>query len=279
MKLRPDFAAYVHSIRSREFYMIFGACPPDLFEQALELGAGRAIQSKLLTTCTRHVISTDFKPNILNHPPCAGIEYRVCDAEQVAQVFPRHAFDVVFSSNLLEHLPHLDQALRGIHDILKDDGITIHVMPSPFFKILEFLGYYPGLIVYLLEGITKKGGFTKLRKRIRGKPEPTALCLGENNLKVDRPQRSLVRKLIWPAPHGVSKRHRDEFYAFSVQRWKQEFVKHGFTVVKVKKGPVASGRGFGMNRVRTLLERMGLTSEYMYIAVKTGQQSPYTKYF
>lgn len=280
MKLRPDFAAYMYDLRHRQFCIIFDACPVDLFDQVLELGAGwRGIHGKLLATRALKVVSTDYKPNILEHPQSPRIEYRVCDAEQVAHVFPRQEFDLVFSSNLLEHLPDYDRALQGIRDVLKDDGITIHAMPSPFFKVVDFLCYYPGQIVYFLEGITKKGGFTKLRKRVRGKTQTTAPGRGENNLKLARPRRSFVRKLLWPAPHGISKRHRDELYAFSARRWKQEFTKNGFTVVKVTKGPVASGHGWGLNRVRRLLERLGLTSEYIYIAVKTGQQSPYTKYF
>ena len=135
MKLRPDFAVYISDLRHQEFAMIFGACPADLFDRALELGAGwRAIHSTLLATRARHVLSTDFKDAILEHTPSERIAYRVCDAEHVGDVFAPQSFDLIFSSNLLEHLPDLQGTLRGIHDVLTDDGITIHVMPSRFFQ-------------------------------------------------------------------------------------------------------------------------------------------------
>ncbi len=280
MKLRPDFAVYISDLRHQEFAMIFGACPADLFDRALELGAGwRAIHSTLLATRARHVLSTDFKDAILEHTPSERIAYRVCDAEHVGDVFAPQSFDLIFSSNLLEHLPDLQGTLRGIHDVLTDDGITIHVMPSRFFKVLDMLGYLPRQVAYVVEGVTKPGGLGKLRKRLRGTAASTGPSSGENNLKLTPRRRSLVQKLVWPLPHGISATHRDEWAAFGVQRWKQAFAQNGFTVVAVRKGPVSSGHGFGLTRIRAVLERLGFTSEYAYIAVKSGHDSPYAAYF
>ena len=41
----------------------------------------------------------------------------------------------------------------------------------------------------------------------------------------------------------------------------------GFQVVKVVKGPVASGYGFGFDGLRSFLEKLGFCSEYMFVTV------------
>jgi len=44
--------------------------------------------------------------------------------------FPENTFDVVFSSNTLEHIPHVRAFQDEIRRVLKPDGVAIHVLPS-----------------------------------------------------------------------------------------------------------------------------------------------------
>jgi hypothetical protein len=82
-----------------------------------------------------------------------------------------------------------------------------------------------------------------------------------------------------PEPHGVSESNIDEFYAFSKHRWRKEFEKANLELVKILKGPVASGWGFGLDPIGNFLERIGVTSEYIYVAIKRENNSPYKQYF
>jgi len=82
-----------------------------------------------------------------------------------------------------------------------------------------------------------------------------------------------------PEPHGVSRSHVEEFSAFSRRRWKAEFERANFEIIAILKGPVASGYGFGFEGLRRFLERLGVTSEYIYVARKRGAASPYARYF
>src|SRR5215467_4815652 len=130
-----DWDTYLHTIRATEIDRIFGRCPYKLFASGLELGAGDGYQSVLLTSYAKRLIVTDWDAARLLTRRTAEIDVQTCDAETIEKAFAPATFDFVFSSNLLEHLPVPAAALRGIHTILKDDGVTIHVMPNPFWKL------------------------------------------------------------------------------------------------------------------------------------------------
>jgi hypothetical protein len=82
-----------------------------------------------------------------------------------------------------------------------------------------------------------------------------------------------------PEPHGVSDGHLQELLAFRRSRWTAEFARAGLRVLSIQKGPVASGYGFGFDRLRAFLEGMGLASEYIYIATKSDAVSRRAIYF
>jgi len=263
-----DWKTYLHAIRKRETEVIFSGCPPHAFPAALELGAGDGYQSTLLQVYVDRLVATDWDVTLLLNSRSDRVDVRPCDAEAAADAFPPAEFDLVFSSNVLEHLPNPGLALRSIHRVLRDDGITVHVMPSPFWKLCNLSLFFPFLIA--------RG----LRRLARG----TAFKSGEvghvlpNNPKMPSTGRSWARRL-WPPPHGAYRGHLQEFWAYRKARWVQEFQRAGFRVVRTMKGPVCSGYGLGWDLLRRMLERAGLTGEYVYVATKEGGRSPYEKYF
>lgn len=272
MKIKTDWPNYLHSLRRREIEMIFGACPPKIFARGLELGAGDGFQSQLLSHFVTSLVVTDYAEGILAQPDGPGLTHRVCDAEQVGEVFEAGEFDLVFSSNMLEHLPDPQQALAGMHRVLADQGIAIHVVPSPFWKLTQMAGFYPNLVITRLE---------RYSERMRGDPlRSTAAVEGwDNNPKIDGRRYSRLRRLLWPVPHGISASNWREIFAFRAGAWRGQFAAAGFEVVAMLRGPVVSGYGFGLERLRSLLERAGLASETVYVTVKTGQASPFLPCF
>lgn len=284
MKIRTEWFTYLHNVRKRELTLIFARCPRKLFQDGLELGAGDGFQSVLLARYVSRLISTDYNPGILTRQNSESIEYQVCDAEEVDTVFGEGQFDLVFSSNLLEHLPDTQRTLRGVHAVLKDDGITIHVMPSPFWKLCHLVLHPINRLIGSFERMTEREPLArKVGKAKRNEPaHPAALSPGaayDNNPKIERAERALLSSLILPRPHGASRTNLEEFFAFRRSRWLQEFERANLQVVGVLKGPVSSGYGFGLDSLRNVLERFGLASEYVYIAVKRGTTSPYKHYF
>ena len=267
-----DTVATMHEHRRREVAMIFGRCPDHVFNRALELGAGDGFQTQLTHRVAENYVSTDLSLDRLWANRISGVSYCACDAEEVGSVFAPQSFDLVFSSNLLEHLPEVGAALEGIHRILRDDGITVHAMPNRFWKASQLLFFYPHIAFR---------GFEKLLERIHvGLPTSSgnARHLPPNNLKSVRKPRGRWARLF-PAPHGVSSTHRAEFHAFARAGWEQRLRNHGFRLISTIASPFSSGYRFGFDVPRAIVERAGIGSEYIYVAVKEGCTSPYEEFF
>jgi len=54
----------------------------------------------------------------------------VIDSLAALDSVPAASFDVVFSNNVLEHLPSIGAALASCARLLGDDGIALHVLPN-----------------------------------------------------------------------------------------------------------------------------------------------------
>ena len=263
MKIRADWTQYLHNCKKREMDIIFSKCPEKLFQSTLELGAGDGFQSTLLIKYALKLVSTELNPAVLKKENDESIEYRMCDAEEIDKAFDKGQFDMVFSSNLLEHVYNPGRVLGGIYSVLKDGGITIHVIPNPFWKFCVLLLHIPYICVETLEKMKQKGPDGKgMKDRIKA-----------------RDKWKLIHDILIPKPHGVSSSNIKVFYLFSKVRWKKQFENAGLELIRIIKGPVASGYGFGLDRLRNFLEQIGLASEYIYVATKKGKVSCYRQYF
>lgn len=282
LKLRPDWQTYLHALRRREIEIIFHKCPPHCFARGLELGAGDGFQSGLLARYATALVVTDYHPGILAQPDTAALTHRVCDAERVGESFAAGEFDFSFSSNMLEHLPQPQRALAGLHRVLRDDGIAVHIMPSPFWKLCQMVGFYPNFVLARLERYSARRAAPSESAARWADPAapPTGPTGGwDNNPKVDGRRYGYLRRLLWATPHGAAGSNLEEFRTFRPAYWREQFAAAGFTVAAVRPGPVSSGYGFGLDRIRSLLERWGLASETIYVTHKAGRATPYLAYF
>ena len=217
-------------------------CPPKAFRRGLELGAGDAFQSSLLAHYVDFLVVTDFSDQILEHEDTPQRVHRVCDAEQVDEAFAAGEFDLVFSSNMMEHAPRPQRVLAGGR-VLSDDGIAIHVMPSPFWKAWHMLGFHVDAVLTRLERYST-GRLPKLGGH-------WSVPLDGNNHKLlEERSHGRLRRLLWPIPHGVSRGNWEEFLVFRRKSWQAVLEGAGFELVSTLRGPVSSGYGFGLDRVR-----------------------------
>ena len=251
--LKTNWIDHLHNFRERELAITFKEINSK-FNKGLELGAGDGFQSKLLIKYINNLIATNLnKERLPSSSTHLNIQYKVLDAEELEKHFEENSFDIVFSSNLMEHLPNVRDCFVGIHKILKDDGIAIHIMPSPGWRFFATILHFPNKIA---NGISKIFRWEK-RKLKKG-----------NNLKLNRSERSKINKFFIPKPHGISRNSMVEFFAFRQSKWVSDFEATGFKIVKIKKGPVSSGYGFGWDSIRTILEKTGVATEYIYFVKK-----------
>lgn len=261
-----DWYTHLHDIRRRELELIFAAVPKDTFASALELGAGDGYQAPLIAGYARRLTSTDYgqaPPGIRSD----RVHYLQLDAAQAGARLAGQEFDLVFSSNMMEHIEEPSRVLAAIDALLAEGGLSIHVMPLPSWKAMQLVFFVPSRVRGLL-------------RRVIGRRQPGACdapSADRNN-----PAKGLVprRDILWPRPHGASESNWAEFEAFSRGRWRREFAEAGFTVVAELPGPVASGYGFGLERVRHALERVRFATEMAYVTRRVAEgPSPYEELF
>lgn len=280
LRVKADWLTYLHQLRRREFDLVFGRCPAGVFGRGLELGAGDGHASDLLTQCVKDLLVTDYYEAILALPARPGRRTQILDAEAVGEALPAGSFDLVFSSNLLEHLPDLPRALAGIHHVLADDGLSIHVLPSAFWKVCQVGLFYPDILLSRLDRYGR-GQLPKPLRRFRPAPAAAGEPVPDrhNNPKVDDGSQDWVHRFLAPPVHGAIGGHLRELRRFRQREWQEVFARAGFTVVAAIAGPAASSYGFGLGALRRFCEARGWVSEYAWVTVKSGRSSPLATYF
>ncbi len=261
IKLKADSARQRLLIRNREINAVFKNVPEDCFEDALELGAGDGAQSKLIAQYCQQLLSTDLNEDRLERDPYPKVTYNICDAMDIP--FESTRFDLIYSSNLFEHVPDPKRALYEMKRVLRDDGVMAHIIPNRFWKFLHLAMFLPNGLITALEIVLTAGQSRKLSNpSFRG-----------NNLQRETP--SFLRRNTWPTVHGEYKNHMEEFIRMGSGYWQRLFTESGFEVVGTITGlPVHSPYRFGFETPRRLLEYLGLSSCNGYVLKKAEARSP-----
>ncbi|MFW9970585.1 MAG: class I SAM-dependent methyltransferase [Candidatus Odinarchaeota archaeon] len=132
-------------VRKKEAELIFNKFKPKQFKKGLEIGAGDGIQSQIVSSfCGEYICTYYSEDEILNHGKIntssskKNIKYLALDAHDLKGL-KNQSFDLIYSSNVLEHLKDIQKALSEFDRVLRDDGLMIHVMPNRIWKISSFV--------------------------------------------------------------------------------------------------------------------------------------------
>ena len=151
---------YKINFRLRELKIIFQNIPEKYFDSGLELGAGAGVQTASLFYYCKKLVATEYDKDRFNIPDLISkndqIVYKICDAEKINEYFSNNTFDLVFSSNMMEHLPNPRMAFNGINKILNKNGVCISTIPSVFMKILYIVFFYPTVLPLYFKTLINK---------------------------------------------------------------------------------------------------------------------------
>lgn len=256
--LKERWVTNHHEAKKKELSTIFSNIPEKFFEHGIELASGDGFQSERLFNYIRKFISSEYHEEHLNKTN-HEITYASVDAEKLDRYFKEQYFDLIYSSNLLEHIPDIKSCMESMHTVLKNDGICIHIMPNPTWKFGHFILFYPRQALRVLHKIfygRTNANITNTRSRT-------------NNPKKFSHKTRGLKKLFIPRIHGVSENNLAEILAFRKSKWISEIEQHGFNIIKVRKGPFSIV--YFSQRVNTFFERLGFSTEYIYFMVKKEQ--------
>lgn len=240
----------IRQIRLDEMQVVFHELDGRRFRRGLEIGCGDGTQSILLAQICDELISTDIDSSDIPAERLQKITFQAADAQSLP--FPDGHFDLVFSSNVLEHIDNLEIALEEMQRVLSSDGIMIHVLPNAVWKFLQINLWIPFRFKVL---------WTKMVGKSVNSSE-----IGD--FGDQKHQQKRVQSKWFPPIHGNSKSHLQEFLVFRVGSWKRIFVKHGFEIEKSFGVRLYSAWNVGPAFMREILERFGLKSSHCFFIKK-----------
>jgi SAM-dependent methyltransferase len=251
-----DFKEYIHDLRTKSIEEIKPYIERSNVKLGLEVGAGDGFQSRLLVNYLEKLVVTEYSQERLEQIPNEKIKYYICDAEKLEDQLAFSSFDIIFSSHLLEHLPHAERFIVSCNKLIAEDGAIIHVVPSNWYAFFRLLFWYPAILVRFKRKLARKKSFNLLSK-----PE----SITNNNLKTSYKPRIKLFEYLFPRAHGVSENVFKEYLSMRKKSWTKLFTENGLKVERIMKGSCFSGYGFGFEKSKRLLSRIGMACEYIYI--------------
>lgn len=195
---------YLHCVRDAELEEALAWLPPPASgARILDLGAGTGRQADRLAAMGYQVTAVDLPSSAYAgqrvHPV---IDYDgkclpICDS----------SVDVVFSSNVLEHVPAVEALLRETARVLVPGGHAVHILPTPAWRWWTSATHYPWMASRLLGRLASKAA--------GGASEKHSVGTGGPNL-------------AWPTRHGERGNALTEAWYFSGRWWRACFKRAGF---------------------------------------------------
>jgi len=203
---------HLHRLREQELKQII-----EQFEKGasvLEIGAGTGAQALALSNLGFKMTAIDLpQSNYTDHRV-----YPVIDYDGHLLPCPDNSFDVVFSSNVLEHIPDLIPLQQEIHRVLKPGGYCVHVLPTASWRfwttVTEFV-HNAGRVILAIPGLLP-------RLHRRGEAGRLRAAWAQVFNDVARP--------FAFAPHGETGNALTELWTFSRRNWIGQFRRDKFAV-------------------------------------------------
>jgi SAM-dependent methyltransferase len=251
---------FLNLIREYELARVIGHLTPGA--RILEIGGGTGYQARRLQEAGFEVASIDVAGCT-----CPGTrEFPVQEYDGRYFPFPDASFDIVFSSNVLEHIPDLAQTHREMRRVLKLGGYCLHVLPTSSWRFWTNVAHYVELgqriallAPQLLPRLLNKAEFVRLAHRL--------LDLGR-----------LIKHYLIVPRHGEFGNALTEIAIFGSRHWLRRFRAHGFDVTEAipmglfYTGHMVFGKRISI-AVRTRLARILGSACMLYKMIPAGRQT------
>ncbi|MGH6976722.1 MAG: class I SAM-dependent methyltransferase [Stellaceae bacterium] len=200
----------LNAIRAAEIAEIAPHVP--VRARILEIGAGTGQQALALQRRGFDVSAIE----VADSAYATARVFPVIDYDGAHIPFPRGNFDVVFSSNALEHVRDLTDLHAEIRRVLKPDGIAIHVLPTHAWRFWSTLSSLVSAPVYL---------GAALRRMLPG---------SRDQRSVGRAWYEAVRACgaaVLQPRHGERGFGLAELWLFYPGWWRRNFARNGFVLL------------------------------------------------
>lgn len=176
--------------------------------RVLEIGAGTGFQAKVMAEAGFEVSAVE----IASSPYRSERVFPVADYDGIHLPFEDGTFDAIFSSNVLEHVPHIEQFLCETKRVLAPKGICIHVLPTSAWRLWSMLSHYPWIL--------KRVAMLATNRTVESPNGP-------RRPSVPKSASSWIQTLF-PVRHGEHGNALTEIFHFGAAAWRRRFRNGGF---------------------------------------------------
>lgn len=192
---------------------------PWIFKGAkiLEIGGGNGFQASIISSWGCDVVSIDIPER-----PLETLYFPVIDYDGFNIPFENSVFDIVFSSNVLEHVKDPVAMSMEIKRVINNEGKVIHILPSSSWRFWTSLTHYANLFrLVLLKLWEKLIGIEIVDRR------ESSIIVREHSIK------DLLSKALIPPVHGEYPNSIAELFYYRRHRWLELFESSGFETITV----------------------------------------------
>lgn len=180
----------------------------------LEIGGGDGFKSMKLHSMGYDISCVDEEP----------WDYTYYPVEKIINNHIPHiskTFDVVISANVIPVVLDKKQFFNELERILKNDGIQIHIVPSPWWSIFTNFWHYIFIPKFLIRSL-----LPKTEKSLNTKINPA--------LKQIDTKKILKIKKLFMHPLGENPSFFHEIFYFTKNSWIKLFKYYNFDILKIK---------------------------------------------
>jgi len=232
---------FLNELRDAELKSAVAKLRPNA--HVLEFGAGTGIQAGALSELGYQVTAIDL--------PSSGYAndriFPVIDYDGVTIPVPDKSVDVIYSSNVLEHVVDFPRIASEFRRVTKPDGYGVHLMPTVSWRAWTFS---TGLLN------AAPVAWAAARDLLSSADSTNRASRAKNWAK-------MFAGSILPIGHGTSVEGFSELWTFSAAAWRARFRENGFVVDEViptgifHTGHQLLGRKLGIDTRRALARRLG----------------------
>jgi SAM-dependent methyltransferase len=201
---------YVHALRLAELDAALAAANVPPTARVLEIGASDGFVARTLAERFAIVEAVDISVPRQTYYPVRRYDGRTLP-------FDDKAFDLIYSSHVMEHIAALDSFLAELARVLARNGQAVHVIPTATWRWWTQLAHYAALP-------------RLVARRVRGRMAPGELAqdakLSASGAATSAP--AVLARLLHAARHGENGRTVTEFLEYRGPTWRERFARAGF---------------------------------------------------
>lgn len=210
---------HLHTLRRIELENALADSPFDTeTAKVLEIGSGTGEQLLHLQQRCAEAVGVDLAES--NYATARVTDILEYDGHHLP--FEDASFDGLFSSNVMEHIPHFDEFQRELQRVLKPTGWAIHIVPTTTWRLWTTLAHWPAMGRQIGRKLTSR---FLASPSAAGTAAPTAATPAKSSLR-------RIANLAFPEPHGEFGNRFTEVLEFHPSRWRERFERTGWSVVR-----------------------------------------------